>query len=101
MSEYLHYELNLGPRDVVQVSLSVPAYIRFLTEENYHQYRRGGQYHYHGGMANVSPSNTKPPQPGFWHLVIDLGGKPGNFDATVTIIQEIKPDTKGKKKKRK
>lgn len=84
----------MGPNEAIQVTLNSPAYIRFMDDENYKLYRHSAQYHYHGGLANISPSNAKPPKPGHWHLVIDLGGKPGELTATVNIIQEVLPDKK-------
>ncbi len=100
--QYLHYTLDLGSHDVVQVDLESPAYIRLLTEENYRDYREGKHYRYFGGMAESSPANIKPPNKGQWHLCIDLGGKDGELGATVHIIQEVAPSRKqSKSKKRK
>lgn len=87
--DYLHYELELGEHDVVQVTLKNQAYIRLLDDENYPPYRRGKHYRYYGGLAQGSPANVKPPQPGMWHLCIDLGELKGELKATVNIIPEI------------
>jgi len=102
MMQYLHYSLNLGIHDVVQVDLRSPAFVRLLTEEHYQAYREGKNYRYFGGRAESSPANIKPPYKGQWHLCIDLGDQGGELGATVHIIQEIVPDqkqSKGKKKK--
>ena len=102
MMQYLHYSLNLGIHDVVQVDLKSPAYVRLLTEEQYRAYREGKNYRFFGGMAESSPANIKPPNKGQWHLCIDLGSKEGELGATVHIIQEVTPDRKqirGKKRK--
>ena len=42
--KYLHYDLNFGPRDIAQINLEVPAYVRLTDDENYIAYRQGGQY---------------------------------------------------------
>lgn len=100
--QFLHYSLNLRSHDVVQVDLKSPAYVRLLTEEHYQDYREGKNYRYFGGLAESSPANIKPPYKGLWHLCIDLGSKEGELGASVHIIQEVVPDqkqSKGKKKK--
>ncbi len=94
--KYLHYELDFGPHDVAKIELDVQANVRLMDDANYVAYRQGDQYRYHGGKANASPANVKPPEPGHWHLVIDLGGLEGEINATVHILQE---EVSGKKKK--
>ena len=98
--QYLHYSLDLGPHDVVQVELESSAYIRLVDNENYEAYRTGGNYRYYGGLAEKTPANIKPPYNGHWHLCVDLGGKAGTLDATVHIIQEVAPDKKSKRRVR-
>jgi len=98
--EYLHYSLDLGSRDVVQVDLQSPAYVRLVDDENYGAYRAGNNYRYYGGLAGKSPANIKPPHRGLWHLCIDQGGKKGALSAVVHIVQEVSPDKKQKKRVR-
>lgn len=98
---FLHYTLDLGSRDVVQVELDVEAYLRLMNDENYEIYRQGKNYRYYGGLAEKSPANIKPPSRGHWHLCIDLGGKDGEINAQVHIVQEVSPDKKGRRKTRK
>ncbi|MCH7858268.1 MAG: DUF1883 domain-containing protein [Candidatus Marinimicrobia bacterium] len=98
--KYLHYDLDFGPHDVAQINLEVPAYVRLTDDENYVAYRQGNQYRYHGGVANASPANVKPPRPGHWHLIIDLGGKEGEIIANVHIVREKEDDKKNKRLRR-
>lgn len=98
--KYLHYELDFGPHDVAQINLDVQAYVRLIDDDNYLAYRQGDQYRYHGGMANASPANVKPPRPGRWHLIIDLGGKEGEIIANVHIVQEQVDNKKQKRLRR-
>jgi hypothetical protein len=88
---YLHYLLDLSTHDVIQVTLNRAAYIRVMDDENYTLYRQAKHYKYFGGLAEGSPANLKPPYPGHWHLCVDLGGKEGELDAVVHIVQEIEP----------
>ena len=91
---YLHYQLDLGKYDIVQVTLSMQAFLRMMTEKNYEHYRFGDEYKFHGGVATTSPANLQPPSAGHWHLVIDLGGKEGDLKATVNILKDRAPKPK-------
>ena len=96
--EFIHYSLDLGARDIIQVELETKAFVRLMDDDNYSAYRTGTNYRYYGGLAERSPANIKPPFDGRWHLCVDLGGKDGKLNASVHIIQEVAPDTKQKRK---
>lgn len=82
---YLHYELNLGNKDVVIVQLDKQANVRLLDDTNYLKYSNGSEYQFYGGRAVKSPVHLNAPHSGFWHLVIDLGGYAGTINASVNI----------------
>jgi len=84
---FLHYALNLGLNEVVEVTLDVQANVRLLDELNFLNYSGGRRYTYYGGLARVRPVQLAPPYPGRWHLVIDLGGYPGTVRASVRTIR--------------
>ena len=84
---FLHYPLNLGSGDIVEVTLDKRANVRLLDEANLAMYQRGEQHTYYGGQAKVSPARIPVPHPGSWHLVIDLGGYPGTVRASVRTIK--------------
>jgi hypothetical protein len=84
---YLHYNLDLAPGEVVEVTLDKQANIRLLDETNFERYKRGAQHTYHGGFAKRSPVRISPPRPGHWHLVIDLGGYAGSVKAAVQTMR--------------
>lgn len=84
---YLHYDLELRPGDVVEVTLDKQANVRLLDEANFSNYKRGQRHTYHGGLAKRSPARLAPPRPGHWHLVIDLGGYSGSVKASVRTLQ--------------
>ena len=75
--EHLHYEFEAGPPQTVEVTLDKQANVRMLDDENYDNYRAGRSYSYVGGRATASPYRLRPPHPGHWHLVVDLGGASG------------------------
>lgn len=82
---YLHYEFNIGPNNVTQVTLDKQANVRLLDSTNYQKYRIGQRYTYYGGLAKKSPVNLRVPYQGRWHLIIDLGGYAGTVRASVSI----------------
>jgi hypothetical protein len=83
---YLHYEFDLGPNDVVRVTLDKQANVKMLDENNYRSYQSGRQHRYYGGLAKTSPINLKAPHQGHWHVVIDLGGYSGTVHASAQIL---------------
>ncbi len=84
---FLHYDLQLGQGEAVEVTLDKQANVRLLDDINFSNYKRGQRHTYYGGLAKVSPIHLKPPNPGHWHLVIDLGGYAGTVNASVRTIQ--------------
>jgi hypothetical protein len=84
---YLHYEFNLDPNDVVEVTLDKQANVRLVDDANFALYRRGEQHRYYGGLAKESPLQILAPHSGHWHLVIDLGGYAGTVRASARVLQ--------------
>jgi len=84
--QYLHYDLHLGPNDVVEVTLDRQANVRLLDDHNFAEYRQGRAHRFHGGLAKQSPVRLQPPCSGRWHVAIDLGGYRGQVKAAVRTI---------------
>lgn len=84
---YLHSELSLDQSVVVQVNLSGDAAnVMLLDEENFERYRAGEAFeHQAGGHYVHSPVVLRAPEDGAWHLVVDLGGLPGEVQAAVAV----------------
>ena len=84
---FLHYEVDLGPNDGVEVTLDQQANVRLLDASNFFAYQRGDAHTYYGGLAKVSPVHLRPPHSGHWHVVIDLGGYSGTVRASVRVVK--------------
>lgn len=84
--QFLHSDFNIGPEDVVQVSLDKQANVLMLDDSNFSNYRRGGRYSYFGGLAKQSPIRLSPPHRGHWHVVVDLGGYAGHVRASIVLL---------------
>ena len=87
--KYLHDEFEIGPGDVVEVTLDGQANVLLLDASNYERYRRGATYQYHGGFARASPYQLSPPTAGHWHLVVNLGGFNGQVKAGVRLLPGV------------
>ena len=86
---YLHHEFDIGPDDVVEITLDGQANVLLLDSANYERYRRGESYRYYGGLARQSPTRLVPPNRGHWHVVVDLGGYAGHVRAGVQVLQGV------------
>lgn len=84
---FLHQEFDVGPDDLVEVTLDGQANVMLLDTPNYDRYRKGEAFRYHGGLAKTSPVRLVPPHRGRWHLVVDLGGFAGRVRAGVRVLQ--------------
>lgn len=84
---YLHYDLQAGPSDLVEVTLDRAANVMLLTPSDYDAYRTGRTFHYHGGHVTQSPYRIRPPHQGSWYVVIDLGGYVGTVRASCQVIK--------------
>lgn len=84
---YLHYDLQAGPSDLVEVSLDRAANVMLLSTSDYNSYRAGRSFRYHGGHVSRSPYRIRPPHQGSWHVVIDLAGRAGTVRASCRVIE--------------
>jgi hypothetical protein len=85
--KYLHQELELGPEDVIEVTLNGRANVMLLDPSNFQNYRLGRAFRYWGGLARQSPVQLVAPHQGRWHVVVDLGGYSGRLRAGVRVLQ--------------
>lgn len=87
--DFIHQEMEVGPDDLIEVTLDNPANILLLDPVNYELYRNNRLYHYaKGGYVKHSPFRLRSPSQGTWHLAIDLGGGPGHVRAWVRVFSE-------------
>ncbi len=89
---FLHQEMEVGPDDLIEVTLNNSANVLLLDAENYEHYRNNRSYRYaKGGYVERSPFRLRAPSHGIWHLVVDLGGGPGRVRAWVRVFSEPIP----------
>jgi len=86
--EYLHYEFNTIPKEIIRVVIDRQANVMLMDSVNYAKYCSKKKHEFVGGLVVESPLYLKPPHPGHWHIVIDSGGFPGKVSANVNIIKK-------------
>ena len=83
--EHLDFEVaHLGA--IAEVTLDRAANVLLMNPANYNAYQQGQPYQYYGGHVTVSPFRLVVPAAGIWHVVVDLGGGPGEVRAVVRLI---------------
>ena len=86
MAQYLHTEVDVEGSAVVEVVLhGNAANVMLLDGANFASYRQSRPFTYHGGHYTRSPAIIRPPHPGRWHVVVDLGGAQGHVRASVSV----------------
>lgn len=83
---FLHKDFRAGPSNIIVVNLDTQANVLLLDTANYNAYCQGRQYRYAGGLAKQIPVRLRPPHTGHWHVVVDLGGRPGRIRADIRIL---------------
>jgi hypothetical protein len=86
--EFIHSDLGFRQAgDVVEITLSgSAANVRLLDNVNFQAYRSGRQHRYTGGLARQSPVRLPVPNPGHWHVAVDMQGLAGTTRASFRVI---------------
>lgn len=84
--DHIHYEFDAERGNTIEVSLDRAANVQLLDSSNYDKYRHKQSYQYYGGYATKSPVLLAIPRDGLWHVVIDLGGGPGQVRTSARLL---------------
>lgn len=85
---FQHYDLGyLQAGEVVRIRLQGnAANVRLMDEMNFSNYRNGRRYRCIGGIAQKSLIDLVIPNPGSWHLAIDMLGLRGTVRSAIEVI---------------
>jgi hypothetical protein len=83
---HLNYEFDATQGDIAEVTLDRAANVLLMDPANYDAYIHGRPYRYDGEYATKSPVRLAVPRAGHWHVVVDLGGGPGQVRAFVSLL---------------
>lgn len=86
MKNFIHREFDLDLDDAIQIRLDRQAHVRMLDAPNFERYCCGQPHTFSGGLATASPVLLRPPRPGHWHVVVDLGGFAGTVSALIHVV---------------
>ena len=91
--KFTHYDLGYRDRgDVVEVVLSAnAANVRLLDWSNFASYRNGRKHRYFGGLAQSSPVRLTIPNPGHWHIAVDMQGLRGSVRSSLRMLPNLLP----------
>lgn len=83
---HINYEFDADEGDVAEVTIDRAANVVLVDEPNYELYKQGGKFRHLGGYATKSPIRFNVPSSGRWHVVVDLGGGPGQVEALFQLL---------------
>lgn len=83
--KFIHWDIQAGPDNVVQVQLDRAANVLLLDDTNFAAFRRGGRHSYFGGYYKQTPVRLVPPRETHWHVVVHLGGYVGRVNASMSL----------------
>jgi hypothetical protein len=88
MADFIHSDLGFRRAgDVVEITLSgSAANVRLLDSSNFQAYQSGREHRYIGGLAKQSPVSLQVPNPGHWHVAVDMQGLQGRTRASFRVI---------------
>lgn len=72
--------------EIVEITLTSPAYVRLMNSVNFRNYRSGQSHKSYGGHYKSSPVRLSIPNPGHWFVAVDLAGYAGKVGSTARIL---------------
>lgn len=84
--QFIHYQVNAGPLNIIQVNIDRDAYVRLMDDLNFGRYRKGKPYSCEGGLTVNPFVQFRVTEKKLWHIVVDLNGQPGEVKASIDIL---------------
>jgi hypothetical protein len=90
MADFIYSDIGFRQAgDIVEITLSGnAANVRLLDSSNFEAYRNGQQHQYIGGVAQQSPVRLRIPNPGHWHVAVDMQGLQGTTRASIRVVPQ-------------
>lgn len=91
--QFIHNDLGQRKRgEIVEVTLTRGANVRLMDSSNFSYYKSSKKHRYYGGLAKQSPLRLAIPNPGHWHVAIDMQGLRGSTTASVRVLPAPLPE---------
>ena len=77
--------------DRIKVDIDTSANVLLVNDEGFDSYRRHVPFHYIGGGYGPGTHVLGVPSDGSWHVIVDLGGRPGHVTHHAAITHHDDP----------
>lgn len=85
--QFIKHDLGqLSGGEIVEVTLTSPAYVRLMDSGNFRNYRSGQRHKSFGGHYKSSPVRLEIPNPGHWFVAVDLAGYAGKVASSIRLL---------------
>ncbi len=86
---YTHYDLKeQRSGTVIEITLSAIANVRLMNAANFQRFTETLNHKFLGGVAKKSPIRLTIPEPGHWHLIVDMEGHNGLAESSVKMVDK-------------
>ena len=85
--KFLHYEVKVGPAEMIAVHVDREANVLLLDPLNFARYKQGKSHEPSGSARAAGRSLFSPPFHGTWHVVVDMEGNVGTVRAYVDVLR--------------
>ena len=84
--DFIHYQVQAGPNQLIQVRLNDTANVRVLDNVDYNKYLRGSSDIGTSSLVETGVFEYRPHRSGLWHVIVDLNGISGQVTAKVEVF---------------
>ncbi|MHA7970817.1 DUF1883 domain-containing protein [Rhizobium sp. CAU 1783] len=89
---FTHYDMKEQRAGaIIEVTLSAVNNVRLMNAGNFQRFKEALDFKYVGGVAKKSPVKLVIPEPGHWHLIVDMEGHHGLADSSVKMLAAPAP----------
>ncbi len=84
---FTHYDLKpQRAGTTIEVTLNAVNNVRLMNAANFQRFTELLDFKYVGGVAKRSPIRLVIPEPGHWHVIVDMEGHHGLAESSVRLI---------------
>ena len=87
MGDFIHGREYLNSGNIIEVDCDTQCNVMLLTDTEFSNYQAGQSFNYYGGHFKYFPAHLAAPSPGFWNVIIDLGGGSAVIKYSIRVIK--------------
>jgi len=85
--DFIHGRKHLAGDQYVRIDCDTQCNVMLTDDANFSQYKRGRSFRYYGGFFKKFPAVLTPPYPGYWNIVVDLGGANATIKYSIQVVK--------------